>query len=69
MAKPTDWVGPFVERELAAVIDWHKNNKGRSRESRFSDDGSNFRSTARNFSLSDEPLVQITEVKSCTITM
>ena len=68
MAQPVDWVGPFIEQELRAVIAWKQHIKNvpivkRDPESRFSDDGSNFRSIIRpSDSPHEPPKVQIYEV-------
>ena len=70
MAKSVDWIGSFIETELAAVIAWWKEDKDARGatyrpDSRFENDGSNFRSTVKTSNLPAEPLAQISEVVSC----
>jgi hypothetical protein len=70
MAKPVDWIGPFIEAELAAVIAWWKSDEAprdatNNADSRFENGGSNFRSAVKFSTLHVEPLVQISEVVSC----
>jgi hypothetical protein len=65
-----DWIGPFIEVELASVIAWCNKNKHAQNASdifgsRFDDDGSNFRSTVKSSILPWEPLAQISQVISC----
>lgn len=73
MAKPVDWIGHVIETELASTIKWcHRNKNAQDGRdiigSRFDDDGSNFRSalTFMTATLSWQPLVQISQVISCT---
>ena len=70
MAKPVDWIGPFVEGEVALVIAWCYRNRDAQNDSdiigsRFDDDHSNFRSTVKSSTLPWEPLAQISQVVSC----
>ena len=70
MAKPVDWIGPFVEGEVALVIAWCYRNRDAQNGSdiigsRFDDDHSNFRSTVNSSTLPWEPLAQISQVVSC----
>lgn len=67
MAKPGDWVGACIEQELREVIAWKHEIKNppkvkRDPGSRFSDDGSNFRSIIVSLNLETQPNVQISKV-------
>ena len=68
MAQPVDWVGPFIENELRAVIAWKQKVKtAKARDdlhSRFGDDGSNFSSEIVPSDLPDEPRLQVSKVSS-----
>ncbi|KAI6887200.1 hypothetical protein KC334_g15470, partial [Hortaea werneckii] len=61
------WLGDLVEGELNAVIEWHKATQNapkikRDPDSRFHDDGSNFRSAVQSPPLTLDSKVQILEV-------
>ncbi|KAI7089016.1 hypothetical protein KC356_g2806 [Hortaea werneckii] len=61
------WLGDLVEGELNAVIEWHKAAQNapkikRDPDSRFHDDGSNFRSAVQAPTLTLDSKVQILEV-------
>ncbi|KAI6876007.1 hypothetical protein KC338_g635 [Hortaea werneckii] len=61
------WLGDLVEGELNAVIEWHKATQNapkikRDPDSRFHDDGSNFRSSVQSPPLTLDSTVQIIEV-------
>ncbi|KAI7281163.1 hypothetical protein KC345_g4286 [Hortaea werneckii] len=61
------WLGDLVERELNAVIEWHKATQNapkikRDPDSRFRDDGSNFRSAVQSPPFTLDSKVQILEV-------
>ncbi|KAI6820936.1 hypothetical protein KC340_g14617 [Hortaea werneckii] len=61
------WLGDLVEGELNAVIEWHKATQNapkikRDPDSRFHDDGSNFRSAVQSPPLTSDSKVQILEV-------
>ncbi|RMX87216.1 hypothetical protein D0868_15021 [Hortaea werneckii] len=61
------WLGDLVEGELDAVIEWHKATQNapkikRDPDSRFHDDGSNFRSAVQSPPLTLDSKVQILEV-------
>ncbi|GAB1726044.1 hypothetical protein NU195Hw_g5475t1 [Hortaea werneckii] len=61
------WLGDLVEGELNAVIEWHKATQNapkikRDPDSRFHDDGSNFRSSVQSPPLTLDSTVQILEV-------
>lgn len=61
------WLGDLVEGELNAVIEWHKATQNapkikRDPDSRFHDDGSNFRSAVQSPPLTPDSKVQILEV-------
>ncbi|KAK5126572.1 hypothetical protein LTR85_009506 [Meristemomyces frigidus] len=63
------WLGSLVETELAAVVNWNNDIKNAPKikndpDSRFSDDGSNFRSEVGSPPLSTDTKVQLIKVNS-----
>ncbi|KAK3702923.1 hypothetical protein LTR37_014772 [Vermiconidia calcicola] len=69
MVSPVDWLGPFLEKELSAVIAWRKNVQGpsnvkRDPDGRFSDDGSNYRCVVAASDLPGDTRVQVCKVLS-----
>ncbi|KAK5172031.1 uncharacterized protein LTR77_003668 [Saxophila tyrrhenica] len=63
MAQQVDWLGPFIEQELQAVVKWKRsrqnNTKSSTEKTRFSDDGSNFYSDAEAEQLPEDAKVQV----------
>ena len=59
-----EWLAAFIATELQAVIDWHSSGAGLESQpdSRFSDDGSNFRGFVSSPPLSLETKLQLTEI-------
>lgn len=69
MAKPTDWLGSFIEEEIRLAISWKQDRQRLSHvkqdpNTRFSDDMSNFRSVASATLLPGDPKLQISKVLS-----
>ena len=76
MAKPKEWLGSFIENELREAIAWKQDVKKVPKvkedpETRFSDDGSNFRSAIQGSDLPESPHVQVAKVilKSDAVTI
>lgn len=58
-----DWLGPLVEAELQAAVDWYSPNiVKRDPDARFRDDGSNYHNVVESEKFSAESKVQIVQV-------
>ena len=65
MAQAKDWIGSFIEQEVRLVLSWKQTPKVKQDpDSRFHDDGSNFRSITLPSLLPQDSKVQISKVVS-----